>query len=128
MKRLIACLITNIIMAFVIFRIFAARLYSYNMIMEQYNKNASSSLEQVIRVQKVDLIFDGVGLVLCVVSIIILITLVSREKNREYNRPVMINYNNTADGVVNTNYISPGYSGGSDHRVDPENYGGNING
>ncbi len=128
MKRLITCLIINIIMALVIFKSFAARVYSYNMIMEQYNKNGSGSLEQVIRIQKMDIIIEGAALVLCVVGIIILITLISREKNREYNRPVMINYNNTDDGPVQTNYISPGYSGGADHRVDPEKYGGNING
>ena len=128
MKRLITCLIINIISAVVILRILFARIISYNMMAEQYNKNGSNALVQVIDMQRMNIIIEGAGLVLSIAGIIILITLIATENKRQENRPIMINYDNTAGGIGNTNYISPSYSGGSDHRVDPGNYGGNLNG
>ena len=127
MKRLIFCLVANIIVGICVIMTFFAQLVSYNMVMEQYQSGGSSSLSLLLGRQRTYLIIEAFIIAIIIVCIIFLASLIKRENKREENRPIVINQNGTIN-ESQTTYFTPGYSGGADHRVNPQDFGGNING
>ncbi len=127
MKRLVTCLILDIIILLEMLKYLIGRMYSVAVMKDEMARSSSSTMGSLIYQQQKQMIMDGIGVIAAVVMLIVLITLIASEKKREENRPIVMNYNVPAGDVQNI-YITPEYSGGSDHRVDPQNYGGNMNG
>lgn len=127
MKRLITCVVLDILLLLEILRHFLGRLYSINYMKAEFARTSSNTMADLIKQQQTDALIEGIGVAAAAAILIMLITLISSEKRREENRPIVMNYNGPMGDVQNT-YITPEYSGGSDHRVDPQNYGGKING
>lgn len=128
MKRLVFCLVANIIVGISVLMAFLAQLTSYNFIMKQYKDGGhESSLSLVIGRQRMYLIIEALIIVLIIVCIIFLVSLINRERRHEESRPIVINQNGTIN-ESQTTYVTPGYSGGAEHRVNPQDFGGNING
>lgn len=127
MKRLIFCLVANIILGISVLMSFWGHILSYNLIKEHYQAGGEKALSLVIGRERIYLIIEMLLIILVIACIIILVSLINRERRREESRPILFNQNGTIN-ESQTTYFTPGYSGGAEHRVNPQDFGGNING
>lgn len=126
-KRLVFCLVANIIFGISVLMSFWGHILSYNLIKEHYQAGGETALSPVIGRERIYLIIEMLLIIIVIACIIILVSLINRERRHEESRPIVINQNGTINDSQTT-YVTPGYSGGAGHRVNPKDFGGSING